>query len=549
MSLVITINSVDRTNDVAQESLSLEMQLSKSPSSLSFDMEGIKDPVPVTGQSVVLSEDGTDIFKGTIIERSDSVVGGQMLQSYSYVCLDGFYEMDRRLVVKAYNDTDAVSIVQDLVDNFMDGFTLDAPVTSPSVNTARFNYEQPSRCITKIANGVGWDWYVDANSVIRFFPVSELVAPISITDDAGTLEYKSLKFDQSVTELRNRIFVRGGRYSDAISAADAVDLYEANGVDQTFPLVYRYESVQVTVNDVAQTVGVDFINQMINVEALVSSGAATSANTNQLINSGATFVTNGVSVGDQVQNTNDATYAIVVSVDSETTLTLNRNIFPLGTESYNIRERLLDCLYNFQEKLVRFPDGTLLALDVCRVFGNAQIPLIVQAEDPESILAYGVREGIEIDQTINSIEEAELLAFARLDQWKDGSKEGSFQTRETGLVVGQTLNINSVKFGVTDTYKINKVSGSMNGHDEFIYSVDFIKSGETTFTDIIIGLIGKSREEISISPNEVIQRFRKVEDAFSMSDEIVSVTTTEGPYGYAPVTAKTLAKYNFSTYS
>jgi len=524
------------------------MQLSKSPSSLSFDMDGIKSPLPTTGQTVMLSEDGTDIFKGTIIERSDSVIGGQMIQSYSFACLDGFYEMDRRLVIKSYNDTNAVAIIQDIVDNFMTGFTLDAPATAPSVNTARFNYEQPSRCITKIANGIGWDWYVDAANVIRFFPVSELVAPIDITDDGDTLEYRSLTFDQSVTELRNRIYVRGGRYSDAISEGDAVDLYEANGIDQTFPLVYRYSNVQITVNEVAQSVGVDFINQMIDTEASLATGAATSANTNQLIDTGATFVTDGVSVGDQVSNTTDATFAIIVSVDSETTLTLNRDIFELGTESYNVRERLLDCLYNFQEKLVRFPEGTLLSNDVVRVFGDAQIPLIVQAEDSDSIAAYGEREAIEIDKTINSIEEAEILAFARLDQWKNGSKDGSFQTREKGLIVGQVISIDSTKFGVTETYKINKISGGMNGSDEFVYKVDFLKSGQTTFTDIVIGLIGKSREEIEISPNEVIQRFRKVEDAFSMSDEIVSITKTSGPYGYGPVTTLTEARYNFATY-
>jgi len=548
MSLLLTINGVDRTSDISQGSLSLEMQLSKSPSSLSFDMDGIKSPLPTTGQTVMLSEDGTDIFKGTIIERSDSVIGGQMIQSYSFACLDGFYEMDRRLVIKSYNDTNAVAIIQDIVDNFMTGFTLDAPATAPSVNTARFNYEQPSRCITKIANGIGWDWYVDAANVIRFFPVSELVAPIDITDDGDTLEYRSLTFDQSVTELRNRIYVRGGRYSDAISEGDAVDLYEANGIDQTFPLVYRYSNVQITVNEVAQSVGVDFINQMIDTEASLATGAATSANTNQLIDTGATFVTDGVSVGDQVSNTTDATFAIIVSVDSETTLTLNRDIFELGTESYNVRERLLDCLYNFQEKLVRFPEGTLLSNDVVRVFGDAQIPLIVQAEDSDSIAAYGEREAIEIDKTINSIEEAEILAFARLDQWKNGSKDGSFQTREKGLIVGQVISIDSTKFGVTETYKINKISGGMNGSDEFVYKVDFLKSGQTTFTDIVIGLIGKSREEIEISPNEVIQRFRKVEDAFSMSDEIVSITKTSGPYGYGPVTTLTEARYNFATY-
>lgn len=472
MSLVVTINSINRTSDISQGSLSLSMQLTKSPSTLSFSMEGIKTPIPTTGQTVILSEDGQDLFKGTIVERNDNL-SGAMVQQYRFICMDGFYEMDRRLVQKAYNNTDAVAIVQDIVDNFITGFTLDAPATSPAIDTARFNYEQPSRCITKIANAVGWDWYVDALNVIHFFPDSEMVAPVEINDDDGALEYKTLKFEQNVTELRNRIFVRGGSYEDAIAEIDAVDKYESNGVDNTFPLVYRYGDTQVTVNGLPQTVGVDFIDEAVD----------------------------------------------------------------------------FDCLYNYQEKLVRFPSGTLVSGDVVRVFGNAKIPLVVQAEDPDSIASYGVREGIEIDNTIDSISEAELLGFARIDQWKEGAKEGSFKTRVKGLRVGQKITIDSAKFGITDVYKINKVSGSMNGHDELIYSVDFIKSGQTTFTDIMIGLIGKQREGIEISPNEVIQRFRKVEDSFSMSDQIVSITMTTGPYKYGPVSGGGEAKYGFSTYS
>jgi len=546
MSLVITINSVDRTLDISQESLSLDIGLSKSPSVLEFAMRGIKSSIPAPGQTVLLTEGGINIFKGTITEKVEELVNGQMMSEYRFIAVDGFHEMDRLLVQKAYNNTNATAVVQDLVNNFMSGFTLDAPFTSPAINTARFNYEQPSRCITKIANEVGWDWYVDAESVIHFFPGGTILAPFDITDDNGRLEFNTLEFEQNITELRNRIFVRGGTYDDPISEINAIDLYEANGVDQTFPLVYRYSDVQITVNGVAQTVGVDFIDRLVG--DTVSSGTTDGITTNQLINSTATFVTDGVAVGDQVQNTTDSTYAIVSSINSETALTLNRDIFISG-ENYQIRDRLVNCLYNFQEKLVRFPEGTLLALDICRVFGDAKIPLIVQAEDPQSILAYGVREAIEIDNTIDSIQEAELLAFARIDQWKDGSKEGSFETRETGLMVGMSITINSTKFGINEVYMINKIRGTMNGFDQFIYNVDFLKSGETTFTDIVIGLINKSRESIEISPNEVIQRFRKVEDAFSMSDEIVSVTTTEGPYGYAPVTTKTVAKYNFSTYS
>jgi len=111
------------------------------------------------------------------------------------------------------------------------------------------------------------------------------------------------------------------------------------------------------------------------------------------------------------------------------------------------------------------------------------------------------------------------------------------------------ITINSTKFGVNETYKINKIRGTMNTHNEFVYDVDFLKSGQTTFTDIVIGLIGKSREEIEISPNEVIQRSRKVDDAFSFSDEIVSQISSSPPYHYGPVTSGNEARYNFATYT
>ncbi len=547
MSLVLTINAVNRTLDIDQESLAWEMSLTKSPSILEFFIKGVKGSIPTLGQTVVLTEDGESIFKGTITERLDTVIAGQMMPGYQYVCTDGFYEMDRLLVQKAYNATTAGAIATDIVTNFMTGFTIQVPATSPTINTARFNYEQPSRCLTKIANEVGWDWYVDADNVIHFFPNETEEAPIEITDDGGKLEYRSLEFDQNLTELRNRIYVRGGTYTDPIAQEDAVDRYESNGVDQTFPLVYRYENVEVTVNGVGQTVGVDFIDQYLG--DVLSSGTATGTTASKLIDSGATFITDGVAVGDQIFNSTDNTYAIVTAVDSETALSLNKDIMVSG-EEYQIKDRLKDCLYNFQEKLVRFPEGTLIVTDVVRVFGDAKVPLVVQAEDPDSILAYGVREGIEIDATIDSIAEAELLAFARVDQWKEGAKEGSFKTREKGLRVGQSITINSTKFGVDDRYRINKLRGTMNGSDEFIYDVEFLKSGQTTFTDIVIGLIGKSREGIEISPNEVIQRFRKVDDAFSMADEIVSVVAKTGPYYYGPVTGSNEpGVYNFSTYT
>jgi len=73
-------------------------------------------------------------------------------------------------------------------------------------------------------------------------------------------------------------------------------------------------------------------------EGIKSSGTATSASTNKLVDSSGTFVTDSVAKGDWVRNStsNPNSYAYVVSVDSETQLTLSKDIFTLGTESYQV---------------------------------------------------------------------------------------------------------------------------------------------------------------------------------------------------------------------
>lgn len=66
-----------------------------------------------------------------------------------------------------------------------------------------------------------------------------------------------------------------------------------------------------------------------------TSGTNTSTNTNQLIDSGATF-TATVGIGDVVANTTAGTYSEVVTVDSDTTLTLADDIFTSTSQAYSV---------------------------------------------------------------------------------------------------------------------------------------------------------------------------------------------------------------------
>ena len=77
-------------------------------------------------------------------------------------------------------------------------------------------------------------------------------------------------------------------------------------------------------------------NANIPFPAVVESGTSTSVVSLKLVDSTATFITNNVKTGDIVHNDTSETAATVVSVDSETELTLNANIFTATAQIFTV---------------------------------------------------------------------------------------------------------------------------------------------------------------------------------------------------------------------
>jgi hypothetical protein len=77
-------------------------------------------------------------------------------------------------------------------------------------------------------------------------------------------------------------------------------------------------------------------NADIAYPSVVTTGTNTTATALKLINSAATFITNNVSVGDVVHNDTGSLAATVVSIDSQTQLTLNADIFTTTAQNYTI---------------------------------------------------------------------------------------------------------------------------------------------------------------------------------------------------------------------
>lgn len=454
MAIKIKINTVERT-DIIQDSLSWDQALTKDPSVLSFEITNKGQSMPSLADSVVVEVGGVAKFTGTITNKNSEIRNG-ILEKFIFEAKDGFHAFDHRLVIKAYSSQSASDIVEDIIANFTDGFThVNVVAGAPTITTIRFNYEQPSQALKMICNAIGWDWYIDANNDVHFFPQNYNVAPFSITDTNGNMISNSLQIQRDILSLKNAIFVRGGYFSTTISEANSLDKYVADGTQLTFPMVYRYKNVAVTVNGVSKTVGIDFITDPTTV----------------------------------------------------------------------------DCLYNFNEKLIRFPDASKpTAGQIVRVYGDAQIPLIVQAVDESSILAYGRFEYVLIDKSIESIAEAELQALSIMSDYASASYEGSFQTLKEGLQAGQYITIQSTARGISGTFKITSINAKQYDKDSFIYTVKFLNSGQFTFFDMLTDLLAEKRKNIVISEDEIIERIIVVPESIAITDEIISMTKTSIPY-------------------
>ena len=141
--------------------------------------------------------------------------------------------------------------------------------------------------------------------------------PISITWQADNDYFKPIVGSSCKIEL----FVKS-----EYGALEWQDENVGNWEDQSY---YTWDA------DAISFMNPDYDRQWkIKVEYAIDSGTTTSTTSNKLVDSGGAF-TGLVSVGDAVLNTTDTTYAYVTAVDSNSTLTLDSDIFT-SSENYRI---------------------------------------------------------------------------------------------------------------------------------------------------------------------------------------------------------------------
>jgi hypothetical protein len=216
---------------------------------------------------------------------------------------------------------------------------------------------------------------------------------------------------------------------------------------------------------------------------------------------------------------------------SEPTVTVGGVAKTVGVEYLN-DDASFDCLWNYNEKYIRFTAGHFPAAGTRNVdvTGYYKYPIVVKVPAPASQALFGTYEFAITDKSIASQDEAIARAIAELSNKSSQVYEGSFRTYTDGLRSGQILSINSTQRSKTIDVLIQAVTATMRDPlgDALEYTVRFATMKSIGIIEYLQNQI-RSREVI-VDDQETILNYIPLTDTAAASDSLGAPTHTSPPY-------------------
>lgn len=291
MAITVSINGADVTNRIQFPHLSAVQNLTNEVDTASFRMLATSDHLlqengsailqenrsfilinrpPSFNDDVVITDGVATVFAGKISRVTRTIVAPDNIV-YAVSCIDHSFQMDRLLVARIYEDETVGNIIADIIATFAPGYTTTNVSCDFVVGKIVFNHLTITQCLRKLSDIVRYDWYVDEDKDVHFFPSSTNVAPFDLTDTTGSHVFRSLVRTNDGSQLVNRVKVRGGEY-DGTSYTDTITV--SGNATKSFVMPYKMSNLQVELDTgsgfVAQDVGIDFIDTFPDFDVLHS---------------------------------------------------------------------------------------------------------------------------------------------------------------------------------------------------------------------------------------------------------------------------------------
>lgn len=272
MSIQVLIGGQDYTQYVDLPSLKISSNIAVNSDTAEFSLLIPRQviPRPKGGQEVKILNGSALEFAGVVLMPKETALAtDQML--YDVQCRDYVFWLDKRVVVNTYTNYTAGNIVKDIIANFTSGFTsanVQGTDTSFLIPEIKFDHVPPSKAIKKLADDVGFQWWVDYSKDIHFGAVALIPSPLPgnlLLPDTDTANYSDMEFDEDVSQVRNQIYLLGYKVpADYTITQD----FQADGQNNTFYTTYepkhRLSTITVKVGGVTQGNALDLVGGLPN---------------------------------------------------------------------------------------------------------------------------------------------------------------------------------------------------------------------------------------------------------------------------------------------
>lgn len=247
--MIVKLNSVDISDSVIVDSLSVVQNLTNEVDTASFSVYKRGDRVlPVFDDDIEVLDGNTKLFGGKVVEVKQ-VIGSGKVEVYEISCVDHTFEFDRILAARTYTNTSVKDIIDDLITSYAPSFTTNNVSSNFIIKKIVFNQIPLSQCMRKLADIIKYDWYIDADKDVHFFDKFTNIAPFDLTDTNGKYVYKSLVRSVDGSQVVNRVKVRGGEYDGNIYT----DIITVVGNDtKSFNLPYKMSNLKIEVSEPSQ---------------------------------------------------------------------------------------------------------------------------------------------------------------------------------------------------------------------------------------------------------------------------------------------------------
>lgn len=264
--MIVTLNSVDVTADVLISSFSVVQRAFNRSDTFSFDVRkrGALGFVPAGNQTITITHNGTTLYNGTTLRvRARQLTYNEVI--YTVECKSREHFLNRKVVTERKENMTVNAIIAELFADYASGFTTTGVDADVLIETIAFNKLTLTECLDKLARLLNYQWYLDVDDDLHFFAKNTEVAPFSLSDTNGNYLQGTLELTSDYSQIRNVITVKGG---EAVGET-RTEKKAGDGETDTFPLANKFDTLPtVTVDGVAVTVGVDFLQNEENYDVM-----------------------------------------------------------------------------------------------------------------------------------------------------------------------------------------------------------------------------------------------------------------------------------------